>query len=84
MTDILMPALSPTMEEGGLAKWLVKAGDKVKSGDVIAEIETDKATMDVEAVDDGEIGELLVQGRHAHRADEGRWRFGRCVLRDAG
>jgi pyruvate dehydrogenase E2 component (dihydrolipoamide acetyltransferase) len=61
MTDILMPALSPTMEEGGLAKWLVKAGDKVKSGDVIAEIETDKATMDVEAVDDGEIGELLVQ-----------------------
>jgi pyruvate dehydrogenase E2 component (dihydrolipoamide acetyltransferase) len=61
MTDILMPALSPTMKEGGLAKWLVKAGDKVKSGDVIAEIETDKATMDVEAIDDGEIGELLVQ-----------------------
>ena len=51
--DVLMPALSPTMEEGGLAKWLVKAGDKVKSGDVIAEIETDKATMEVEAVDEG-------------------------------
>ena len=61
MTDILMPALSPTMEEGGLAKWMVKPGDKVKSGDVIAEIETDKATMEVEAVDEGEIGELLVQ-----------------------
>ncbi|HEX4199837.1 MAG TPA: biotin/lipoyl-containing protein, partial [Caulobacteraceae bacterium] len=51
MTDVLMPALSPTMEEGTLAKWLVKAGDKVRSGDVIAEIETDKATMEVEAVD---------------------------------
>lgn len=60
MTDILMPALSPTMEEGRLAKWHVKAGDKVKSGDVIAEIETDKANMDVEAVDEGEIGEILV------------------------
>ncbi len=53
MTDILMPALSPTMEEGALAKWQVKAGDTVRSGDVIAEIETDKATMEVEAVDDG-------------------------------
>ena len=51
MTDILMPALSPTMEEGTLSKWLVKAGDTVRSGDVIAEIETDKATMEVEAVD---------------------------------
>ena len=60
MTDILMPALSPTMEEGTLAKWHVKAGDKVKSGDIIAEIETDKANMDVEAVDEGEIGEILV------------------------
>ena len=60
MTDILMPALSPTMEEGTLAKWHVKAGDKVKSGDVIAEIETDKATMEVEAVDEGVIDELLV------------------------
>ena len=55
-----MPALSPTMEEGSLAKWLVKAGDAVKSGDVIAEIETDKATMEVEAVDEGVIEELLV------------------------
>ncbi|HWE46073.1 MAG TPA: pyruvate dehydrogenase complex E1 component subunit beta [Caulobacteraceae bacterium] len=60
MTDILMPALSPTMEEGGLAKWLVKVGDKIEPGQVIAEIETDKATMEVEAVDDGEIAELLV------------------------
>jgi pyruvate dehydrogenase E1 component beta subunit len=58
--DILMPALSPTMEEGKLAKWLKKAGDTVKSGDVIAEIETDKATMEVEAVDEGEITEILV------------------------
>ncbi len=60
MTDILMPALSPTMEEGTLAKWHVKVGDTVKSGDVIAEIETDKATMEVEAVDEGVIEELLV------------------------
>ncbi|HEX4180815.1 MAG TPA: pyruvate dehydrogenase complex E1 component subunit beta [Caulobacteraceae bacterium] len=60
MTDILMPALSPTMEEGTLAKWRVKAGDKVSSGDVIAEIETDKATMEVEAVDEGVIDEILV------------------------
>src|SRR5438105_3500432 len=60
MTDILMPALSPTMEEGGLTKWHVKAGDKVEPGQVIAEIETDKATMEVEAVDEGEIAEILV------------------------
>ena len=60
MTDILMPALSPTMEEGTLAKWHVKPGDKVRSGDVIAEIETDKATMEVEAVDEGEVEEILV------------------------
>jgi pyruvate dehydrogenase E2 component (dihydrolipoamide acetyltransferase) len=58
--DILMPALSPTMEEGTLAKWHVKAGDQVRSGDVIAEIETDKATMEVEAVDEGVIEEILV------------------------
>jgi pyruvate dehydrogenase E2 component (dihydrolipoamide acetyltransferase) len=60
MTDILMPALSPTMEEGTLAKWHVKVGDKVSSGDVIAEIETDKATMEVEAVDEGVVEALLV------------------------
>ena len=60
MTDILMPALSPTMEEGTLSKWNVKVGDTVKSGDVIAEIETDKATMEVEAVDEGVIEALLV------------------------
>lgn len=58
--DILMPALSPTMEEGNLAKWLVKEGDTVSAGDVIAEIETDKATMEVEAVDEGKIGKILV------------------------
>ena len=58
--DILMPALSPTMEEGTLAKWHVKVGDTVKSGDVIAEIETDKATMEVEAVDEGVVTEILV------------------------
>src|SRR5690348_5970679 len=60
MTDILMPALSPTMEEGTLAKWHVKEGDEVHAGDVIAEIETDKATMEVEAVDEGTVEELLV------------------------
>ncbi len=60
MTDVLMPALSPTMEEGTLAKWHVKVGDEVRSGDVIAEIETDKATMEVEAVDEGVVEALLV------------------------
>ena len=59
-TEILMPALSPTMEEGTLAKWLVKEGDTVSSGDLLAEIETDKATMEFEAVDEGIIGKLLV------------------------
>jgi pyruvate dehydrogenase E2 component (dihydrolipoamide acetyltransferase) len=59
-TNILMPALSPTMEEGKLAKWLVKEGDTVKSGDILAEIETDKATMEFEAVDEGKIGKILV------------------------
>jgi len=58
--EILMPALSPTMEEGKLAKWLVKEGDQVHSGDILAEIETDKATMEFEAVDEGRIGQLLV------------------------
>ncbi len=63
--NILMPALSPTMERGNLAKWLKKEGDAVKSGDVIAEIETDKATMEVEAVDDGTIAKILVpEGTH--------------------
>ena len=60
MPQILMPALSPTMEEGKLAKWLVKVGDTVKSGDVLAEIETDKATMEVESVDEGVVREILV------------------------
>src|SRR5919108_1859156 len=55
-----MPALSPTMEEGNLAKWLVKEGDKVSPGDVIAEIETDKATMEVEAVDEGTVAKIVV------------------------
>ena len=61
--DILMPALSPTMEEGTLSKWLVKVGDKVSPGDLIAEIETDKATMEVESIHEGTVGKLL--------ADEG-------------
>src|SRR5262244_2379329 len=59
-TEVLMPALSPTMEKGNLAKWLKKEGDTVKSGDVIAEIETDKATMEVEATDEGTLGKILV------------------------
>ena len=58
--EILMPALSPTMKEGNLAKWVKKEGDKIKAGDVIAEIETDKATMEVEAVDEGTLGKILV------------------------
>src|SRR6201985_2452636 len=58
--NILMPALSPTMEKGNLAKWLKREGDKVKSGDIIAEIETDKATMEVEAVDEGTIAKIVV------------------------
>ena len=59
-TNILMPALSPTMEEGTLAKWLKNEGDTIKSGDVIAEIETDKATMEVEATDEGTLGKILI------------------------
>ena len=59
-TPILMPALSPTMEQGKLSKWLKKEGDKVASGDAIAEIETDKATMEVEAVDEGTIGKIMI------------------------
>src|SRR5215212_4237919 len=58
--EILMPALSPTMTEGNLARWLKKEGDEVHAGDVIAEIETDKATMEYEAVDDGRIGKIIV------------------------
>src|SRR5205823_747879 len=58
--ELKMPALSPTMEEGTLAKWLVKEGDDVKSGDILAEIETDKATMEFEAVDEGKIARILV------------------------
>ncbi|WP_299659969.1 pyruvate dehydrogenase complex E1 component subunit beta [uncultured Ruegeria sp.] len=60
-TEILMPALSPTMEEGTLAKWLVKEGDTVSSGDIMAEIETDKATMEFEAVDEGVVGKILIE-----------------------
>src|SRR4029078_1004140 len=59
-TEILMPALSPTMEEGKLAKWLIEEGQTIKAGDVIAEIETDKATMEVEASDEGKVSKLLV------------------------
>src|SRR6516162_7617707 len=59
-TNILMPALSPTMEKGNLAKWLKKEGEKIRSGDVIAEIETDKATMEYEAVDEGTLAKIVV------------------------
>src|ERR1044071_7117656 len=58
--NILMPALSPTMEKGNLAKWLKKEGDRVKAGDILAEIETDKATMEVEAVDEGTLAKIVV------------------------
>src|ERR1700710_2490984 len=58
--DVLMPALSPTMEKGNLSKWLKKEGETIKSGDVIAEIETDKATMEVEATDEGTLGRILI------------------------
>ena len=58
--EVLMPALSPTMEKGNLAKWLKKEGDRVKPGDIIAEIETDKATMEYEAIDEGTLGRILV------------------------
>jgi pyruvate dehydrogenase E1 component beta subunit len=60
MPTILMPALSPTMEEGKLSKWLKKVGDTVKSGDVLAEIETDKATMEIEAIDEGVLTAIMV------------------------
>src|ERR1035438_903727 len=59
-TNILMPALSPTMEKGNLARWLKKEGDKIKSGDILAEIETDKATMEYEAVDEGTLAKIVV------------------------
>src|SRR5262245_62193889 len=59
-TNILVPALSPTLEKGNLTRWLKKEGDKIKSGDVIAEIETDKATMEYEAVDDGTLAQIVV------------------------
>src|SRR5271170_3679139 len=59
-TEVLMPALSPTMTEGKIARWLKQPGDKVKAGDVLAEIETDKATMEMEAVDEGTLGRILV------------------------
>ena len=61
MSNIKMPALSPTMTSGTIAKWLVKVGDNVSSGDVIAEIETDKATMELEAIDDGKVSKILVK-----------------------
>ena len=64
-TELKMPALSPTMEEGTLAKWLKSEGDKIEIGDIIAEIETDKATMEFEAVDEGTLGKILIE--------EGTW-----------
>ena len=89
--ELKMPALSPTMEEGTLAKWLVKEGDEVKSGDILAEIETDKATMEFEAVDEGKIAKILVpegtrrrEGRRADRDHGGRGRERRCRRRPQG
>ena len=93
-TQILMPALSPTMEEGNLVKWLVAEGDNVRAGDILAEIETDKATMEFESIDDGIVGKLLVaegaeggKSQRAHRRAAGGgggclgdWRGGqRCA-----
>src|SRR3977135_2478669 len=79
--QVLMPALSPTMEKGNLAKWLKKEGETIKSGDVIAEIETDKATMEVEATDEGTLGKVSVPRRnrgprrqHADRDHSVGWR----------
>ena len=69
-TNILMPALSPTMTEGTLAKWLKKEGDVIKSGQVIAEIETDKATMEVEAADEGVLGKIIVHASSTGGNDE--------------
>lgn len=66
--NILMPALSPTMEEGKLSKWLKNEGDRVRAGDVVAEIETDKATMEVEAVDDGVLAKILIPAGAEHVA----------------
>ena len=96
--NIFMPALSPTMEKGNLAKWLKKEGDTVKTGDVIAEIETDKATMEYEAVDDGVMAKIVVPegtagraGQSAHRRDgagrrgsEGRGGSSNGSIRRAG
>ena len=83
--ELKMPALSPTMEEGTLAKWLVKEGDEVKSGDILAEIETDKATMEFEAVDEGKIAKILVpegtRRREGRRADRDHGRRGRRRVR---
>jgi pyruvate/2-oxoglutarate dehydrogenase complex dihydrolipoamide acyltransferase (E2) component len=80
--ELKMPALSPTMEEGTLAKWLVKEGDEVKSGDILAEIETDKATMEFEAVDEGTIAKILVpEGTDGVKVGRRSrcWRRGRAV-----
>ena len=85
-TNILMPALSPTMTEGKLSKWLKKEGDEVKSGDVLAEIETDKATMEVEAVDEGFLARIVVpkarKRRHQRRHCYSNARSWRNSFRD--
>ena len=85
-TQILMPALSPTMEEGKLSKWLVKEGDTVKSGDILAEIETDKATMEFEAVDEGKIGQIGLSevSVTAECTAHGRWSSTRSINIPAG
>src|SRR6202008_1682735 len=81
--NILMPALSPTMEKGNLSKWLKKEGDTVKAGDVIAEIETDKATMEVEAADEGTLGKILVPEGTADVAGNQPIPMGRAEGEDA-
>src|SRR3546814_5205356 len=70
--ELTMPALSPTMEKGTLAKWLVKPGDAVKPGDILAEIETDKATMEFEAADEGHIGQIIIPDRSEEHTSERR------------
>ena len=88
MTDILMPALSPTMEEGTLTKWHIKAGDTVSAGQVIAEIETDKATMEVEATDDGVLAKIIVRAcaltAGGGRCEECAGELGDCDCRRGG
>ena len=82
--QVLMPALSPTMEKGNLAKWLKKEGETIKSGDVIAEIETDKATMEVEATDEGTLGRILIPEAGTGRCPTARPAAGQAATQKCG